>query len=127
MQFRPMGKMVFGTTGLLVMSLLALGQEPKLLRPVPGSGIIWIMQVRPMRRLVIGGLALTAISLLAPGQEPRHLRPLPDSDRNGKTGPAIGEKIPAFEATDQNGKQQSFETLRGPKGLVLLFARSADW
>jgi peroxiredoxin len=44
-----------------------------------------------------------------------------------KTGPAAGASIPAFEGVDQNGKRQTFETLRGPKGLVLLFTRSADW
>ena len=44
-----------------------------------------------------------------------------------RTGPDVGQKIPAFEATDQNGNVQTFETLRGPKGLVLLFVRSADW
>ncbi|MBI5085619.1 MAG: hypothetical protein HZB13_13590 [Acidobacteria bacterium] len=44
-----------------------------------------------------------------------------------KTGPEVGQKIPAFEAMDQNGKLQTLESLRGPKGLVLLFVRSADW
>jgi hypothetical protein len=44
-----------------------------------------------------------------------------------KTGPEVGQKIPAFETHDQNGKTQTLETLRGPKGLVLLFVRSADW
>ena len=43
------------------------------------------------------------------------------------TGPEIGSRIPAFAAADQNGKQQSFASLRGPKGLVLMFIRSADW
>jgi hypothetical protein len=43
------------------------------------------------------------------------------------TGPAVGSRIPAFEATDQTGKIQTFETLRGPNGLVLEFVRSADW
>ena len=43
------------------------------------------------------------------------------------TGPEVGQKIPAFEAADQNGKLQTLETLRGAKGLVLLFIRSADW
>ncbi len=55
------------------------------------------------------------------------LRPLPDLDRNVKTGPEIGTAIPRFEASDQNGKLQTFETLRGPKGLVLMFVRSVDW
>ena len=44
-----------------------------------------------------------------------------------KTGPAVGERIPAFSATDQNGKLQTLKSLTGPKGLVLLFVRSADW
>ena len=44
-----------------------------------------------------------------------------------KTGPAIGEKTPAFELNDHTGKTQTFASLRGPKGLLLLFHRSADW
>jgi hypothetical protein len=43
------------------------------------------------------------------------------------TGPNIGARIPAFSATDQTGRQQTFASLRGPKGLVLMFVRSADW
>jgi hypothetical protein len=43
------------------------------------------------------------------------------------TGPAVGEPIPSFSAVDQNGRMQSFETLKGPNGLLLLFHRSADW
>jgi hypothetical protein len=42
-------------------------------------------------------------------------------------GPAVGAKIPAFEARDQSGKAQRLATLTGPKGLYLLFVRSADW
>ena len=44
-----------------------------------------------------------------------------------RTGIAVGTKIPHFELTDHRGKRQTFETLRGPKGLLLLFHRSADW
>jgi len=44
-----------------------------------------------------------------------------------KTGPEIGTRIPDFAAADQNGRRQTFTTLRGPKGLVLMFVRSADW
>ncbi len=43
------------------------------------------------------------------------------------TGPAVGARIPAFSAIDHTGKTQTFETLRGTKGLVLEFVRSADW
>ena len=44
-----------------------------------------------------------------------------------RTGPGIGARIPNFTASDQNGQQQTFASLRGPKGLVLMFVRSADW
>jgi len=44
-----------------------------------------------------------------------------------QTGPAIGARIPDFQAADQDGQPQSFASLRGPKGLVLMFIRSADW
>src|SRR5947207_6700793 len=44
-----------------------------------------------------------------------------------KTGPAVGSRIPEFEAVDQNGQRQTFASLKGPKGLMLLFSRSADW
>ena len=42
-------------------------------------------------------------------------------------GLAVGQKAPAFSARDQFGAQQTLDTLRGPKGTVLLFFRSADW
>ena len=43
------------------------------------------------------------------------------------TGPEIGTRIPDFSASDQTGKPQTFDSLRGPNGLVLEFVRSADW
>jgi hypothetical protein len=42
-------------------------------------------------------------------------------------GLAVGAMAPAFSARDQFGNLQSLETLKGPKGTVLLFFRSADW
>jgi len=42
-------------------------------------------------------------------------------------GPPVGQKIPAFTAHDQFGKQQTLASLTGSEGLVLLFVRSADW
>jgi len=48
-----------------------------------------------------------------------------------KTFPAVGlpagRKAPAFSARDQFGREQTLETLKGAKGTVLLFFRSADW
>jgi len=43
------------------------------------------------------------------------------------TGPAVGARIPAISALDHTGKTQTFDSLRGPNGLVLEFVRSADW
>src|ERR1700676_2730693 len=39
----------------------------------------------------------------------------------------VGQKAPDFSAADQFGKTQTLATLRGSKGTVLLFYRSADW
>lgn len=72
---------------------------------------------------VCAALAVSA----AFGQERPRLRPLPKTDQGVKTGPAVGEKIPAFQAVDQHGRRRSFEDLRGPRGLVLMFVRSAEW
>jgi cytochrome oxidase Cu insertion factor (SCO1/SenC/PrrC family) len=42
-------------------------------------------------------------------------------------GLEIGQQAPAFALVDQFGQQHSSETLKGSKGTVLLFFRSADW
>lgn len=42
-------------------------------------------------------------------------------------GPAVGDRVPAFSAPDQSGRVRRFEDLRGRRGLVLVFFRSADW
>jgi len=49
------------------------------------------------------------------------------TDEGMKTGPAIGETIPEFEAMDQNGNSIRFQDIAGPKGAMILFHRSADW
>ena len=42
-------------------------------------------------------------------------------------GLALGQKAPAFSARDQFGQEQTLESLKGSRGTVLLFFRSADW
>lgn len=42
-------------------------------------------------------------------------------------GPAVGARIPAFEARDAQGKVVHWADLSGPKGTVLVFFRSAKW
>ncbi len=42
-------------------------------------------------------------------------------------GPNIGEPIPPFRAPDQQGRIQTFDSIRGPRGAIIVFIRSADW
>lgn len=43
-------------------------------------------------------------------------------------GPAVGVKFPhELAAPDQNGAQQTLQTLMGEKGVAVFFVRSADW
>jgi len=44
-----------------------------------------------------------------------------------KTGPAAGQIVPDFSAPDQNSRTQTLKSVMGPKGLMLVFFRSADW
>ena len=74
-----------------------------------------LLSKRTARLLAIGALALAPAAMSAQSDPP-----LP-------TGPAVGEKIPPFQAVDQSGRPQTFESLKGPNGLLLLFYRSADW
>ncbi len=84
------------------------------------------MHVLTRRILVAFATVATGTPIVA-AQQQKRLRPLPELDQNVKTGPAVGSQVPPFEAVDQYGRLQTFETLRGPKGLILLFFRSADW
>jgi methionine sulfoxide reductase heme-binding subunit len=42
-------------------------------------------------------------------------------------GIKVGERIPSFKLGDQAGNLRDFNSVKGPKGVVLLFFRSADW
>ena len=44
-----------------------------------------------------------------------------------KTGPEVGQQVPAFSAQDQDGRTQTLKSIIGPKGAMLVFFRSADW
>lgn len=52
--------------------------------------------------------------------------PAPAVD-TAKLGPQVGAVAPAVSGLDQFGKPQSLASLSGPKGLMLVFNRSADW
>ncbi|MGP8244384.1 MAG: hypothetical protein ACLQVN_07675 [Bryobacteraceae bacterium] len=42
-------------------------------------------------------------------------------------GPAVGARVPDFQLADQSGQIRNLHSLYGPKGLMLVFFRSADW
>ncbi len=42
-------------------------------------------------------------------------------------GPQVGHNVPDFTLLDQHGQEHSLSSLMGPKGLILVFNRSADW
>jgi peroxiredoxin len=39
----------------------------------------------------------------------------------------VGSKVPDFALEDQNGRRLTLHDLMGPKGMLLVFTRSADW
>jgi cytochrome oxidase Cu insertion factor (SCO1/SenC/PrrC family) len=74
--------------------------------------------MRPTLCLLAAGvvLSITLAAAQAPAPAPKI-----------QTGPEVGSVLPNFEAPDQQGKTQTLATLTGPKGLMLVFFRSADW
>ena len=50
--------------------------------------------------------------------------PLPEVDR---FGPQVGEAVPDFALSDQQGERRDLASLAGPNGTMLVFSRSADW
>lgn len=61
---------------------------------------------------ILAALVLPLLSIGATGETP---------------GPAVGARVPDFQLTDQNGQTHDLRSLYGPKGLMLVFFRSADW
>jgi hypothetical protein len=69
-------------------------------------------------------LLLSSASLAVAQEEFDTVDPLDD---DFATGVEVGATIPEFRAVDIDGKTWDFERIRGPKGAVLHFYRSADW
>jgi cytochrome oxidase Cu insertion factor (SCO1/SenC/PrrC family) len=75
---------------------------------------------------VAGAVVWALVSLVAQpaAQQSSPQPPLPDVQ---KLGPQIGTRVPDFTLLDQKGQSRRLASLMGPKGLVLVFYRSADW
>ena len=74
-------------------------------------------------KIGIAILLLAGLCVLSSGQE----NPSTNRDLAPSVGLEIGQPAPAFALSDQFGHAQSNETVKGLKGTVLLFFRSADW
>jgi hypothetical protein len=61
-----------------------------------------------------------SLSARAIAQQP----PLPDVQN---LGPQLATPVPDFTLLDQQGQARTLASLMGPKGLMLVFFRSADW
>ena len=72
--------------------------------------------VRGLGRWLIAG-ALAGISQLA----------FANSEYAAAWGPSVGSTAPLLAANDQDGQQQTLDTLTGPGGLLIVFNRSVDW
>jgi peroxiredoxin len=68
--------------------------------------------------------ALFSLVAQPTAQQPAPQPTLPDVQ---KRGPQIGTRVPDFTLLDQKGQSRTLASLMGPKGLMLVFYRSADW
>ncbi len=75
--------------------------------------------------LLLSLFALPALS--QPVYSTQFLTDIPTGSRGMVSGPEIGERIPDFEALDQNGDLISLDDVMGPNGAMVVFHRSADW
>ena len=74
-------------------------------------------------KIGIAVLFLTGLSAVASTQE----NPSTNHALAPSVGLEIGQEAPTFALPDQFGHLHTNETLKGPKGTVILFFRSADW
>jgi len=74
-------------------------------------------------KVAIASAFSIALLALATGQA----KPAASDGDVAAVGLTIGQPAPKFLLRDQFGHEQSNSTLKGSKGTVLLFFRSADW
>ena len=77
-----------------------------------------------MTSMVACAVACALVSLVAQPTAQQSQPTLPDVQ---KLGPQIGTRVPDFMLLDQKGQSRTLASLMGPKGLMLVFFRSADW
>jgi cytochrome oxidase Cu insertion factor (SCO1/SenC/PrrC family) len=79
-----------------------------------------------MSRIVLSAVVCALFSLVAQPTA-QQSSPQPTLSDVQKLGPPIGSRVPDFTLLDQKGQSRTLASLTGPKGLMLVFFRSADW
>jgi hypothetical protein len=79
--------------------------------------------------LEVRGLLLATLltGFALPSLAQNFITDVPAGSRGMVSGPDIGERVPDFEAYDQNGNLVGLDDVMGPNGAMIVFHRSADW
>jgi cytochrome oxidase Cu insertion factor (SCO1/SenC/PrrC family) len=76
---------------------------------------------------MVAGAVVCALFSLVAQPTAQQSSPQPTLSDVQKVGPPIGSRVPDFTLLDQKGQSRTLASLTGPKGLMLVFFRSADW
>jgi hypothetical protein len=76
---------------------------------------------------IVGGAVVCALFSLVVQATAQQTTPQPALPDVQKLGPQVGSRVPDFTLLDQKGQSRTLASLTGPKGLMLVFFRSADW
>ena len=79
-----------------------------------------------MKQTLIRIAVLTVLTVAIVGFPSRAMQPR-TAINVAELGPQVGEQVPTFSLSDQNGRRRTLDSILGPNGAILLFHRSADW
>jgi len=76
------------------------------------------MSVRASLACVVGVFGVVGVFAQQPARPVINVQAL---------GPQVGARVPEFTLVDQTRARRTLRSLMGPKGLMLVLFRSADW
>ena len=86
------------------------------------------MRIGPHQQSVVVATAIVFVLIgVSTRATPQQAAPQPTIPDVRKLGPQVGSRVPDFTLVDQRGQSHTLTSLMGPKGLMLVFNRSADW
>jgi peroxiredoxin len=80
-----------------------------------------IRETMDMRQPLIAVTLLLGMTLVPHAQQGRNRIDV------SALGPQVGERVPDFTLSDQNGTARTLASIMGRRGAMLVFIRSADW